>query len=281
MLVSPNRCMQNGHISNLSQSLHNNHRNKAENMVAINNIEDQIIRNKLLLLHSAGNIEPTERAKRAAERVTVEAVEFAVMAHQDRHDEDMELFDNENMCISMAKNGMNVLTANEVKRDLKEDVADLREELSNVKSKETELESELLTLKSELLALKSNMDAKDMALKTALQSDMDSKDKAINTQVQYDMFSTMTALKNELLSDIDSKDRALQTELQNNMDKKDTAIKSQLQDAMVTMYEVLKPELLQNIAPVGNNQGCWHGNLSYMCNVGNGVYRQMIINLCQ
>ena len=91
--------------------------NIAENMLAISNIKDPITRNKLFLLQSVKSIGPTEteRVKRAAENVTVEAVEYAVMTHLDMHDNDMQVFDNVNMCASVSKNGMNLLLADEVK----------------------------------------------------------------------------------------------------------------------------------------------------------------------
>jgi len=37
----------------------------------------------------------------------------------------------------------------------------------------------------------------------------------------------------------------------------------------------------ERTAPRGNEQGCWHRNLSFMCLVGNGTYGSTIINRCQ
>ena len=64
--------------------------------------------------------------------VTVEAIELALMKKMDRQDDDMRLYDNEIMCASVTKNGMNLLTANEVQKEL----SDLRKELSEDLRKE-------------------------------------------------------------------------------------------------------------------------------------------------
>ena len=113
-------------VSTLIPGLKKSKRTRMENMVAINNIAHPITKNKLLLLHSAEmNIEPTERVKRAVESVSVECVELAAIKHMNQEDEDMELFDNEEMCASPTKNMMNLVTT----KDLKKELSDLRNEL--------------------------------------------------------------------------------------------------------------------------------------------------------
>ena len=119
------RCTPNGVISTLIPGLRDSNKTTLANLLAVNNVTDPITRNKLLLLHSIKNIEPTERVKRDVESVTVEAIELALMKNEDRQDEDILLYDNQNMCASVTKNGMDLLTANEVKQEL----SDLRKEL--------------------------------------------------------------------------------------------------------------------------------------------------------
>ena len=120
-----NRCASNGVISALIPSLQESKKSALDNLLAVNNITDPITRTKLLLLNSIQNIEPTNRLKRAVNNVTVEAIELALMKREARHEDDMALYDNQIMCASVTKNGMNLLTANEVKKAL----SDLRTEL--------------------------------------------------------------------------------------------------------------------------------------------------------
>ena len=83
--------------------------------MAISNVTDAITRNKLLLLHSHKNIDPTDRVKRAVNNITVESIELALMKREVKQDDDMKLFHKVTMCASVTKNGF---TANEVKKEL-------------------------------------------------------------------------------------------------------------------------------------------------------------------
>merc|ERR1712117_650583 len=153
--------------SNLIPDLRETHRTKRENMVAINKITNPITGIKLLLLHSVKNIEPTDKVKTAAESVTVEAVELAVTKHTDEHYEDMALFDDKSMCASVTKNGINLLTAEELQREL----SHLRSEISG-------------DLKRESASLKSEMAAKDQAVMNSLRSEVTNKDNALRRELK-------------------------------------------------------------------------------------------------
>ena len=47
--------------------------------------------------------------------VTVESIELALVKREVKQDDDMKLFDKVTICASVTKNGLNLLTANEVR----------------------------------------------------------------------------------------------------------------------------------------------------------------------
>merc|ERR1711879_564818 len=227
--------VKSGMISTLIPTLEKTQKTKGENMLAINNVTNPVTRSKLLLLHSLKNVEPSERVKRAVEDVTVECVELAILKNMNREDEDMELFDNEEICASATKNMMNLVTTKELKK-----------ELSNMRNKVSE------DIKRESVTLKSEMAAKDQAVMNSLRSEMTSKDNALTNTMRSEMTNKDNTLRNSLRSEMASKDNTLLRNLQSEMTRKDNALTNSLRSEMTSKDNNLQSSLRSEVTNKDN-----------------------------